>query len=462
MEQLSGMDAAFLALETPSTPMHVLGTVLLDPTGAGGDFSFERLREVLLGRIHLLRPFRRRLVEVPFGIDRPYWMNDGDFDIGRHLHRITAPEPGDRAALAAVVGDIASRVLPRDRPLWEIWVVDGLADGRVAMVAKLHHSTIYGVAGASMIAHLFDLEPGGRDVDPPEEPFEAESPPGSANLLARAVAHQAAAPARVVGNIAGTLTRAVREAPRLVRRATSGPGALPFSAPRTVFNGALTPARAIAFARTSLDVVKGIKETHGGTVNDVILAASAVSLRRYLEMNRAVPSRDLVASVPVNLGEGSSETTNTIGVILVPLPMDIDDPVEVLQEVTRRTEADKELSGALGASFFADWADLTAPGVLEATARLYDELRLGDRHRPMNNVVVSNIPGPPIPVYIAGAEVEAVIPFGPLLPGQGLNITAMSTMGNLDVGVMLCPDLSPGVWQIADGFAAAVEELAGA
>lgn len=461
MEQLSGMDAAFLALETPSTPMHVLGTVVLDP-GDAAEYSFERLREVLLERLHLMPPFRRRLVEVPFGLDRPYWVNDGDFDIDEHLHRATAPDPGDETALAEVVSASASEMLPRDRPLWEIRVVEGLEGGRVAMVAKLHHATIYGVAGAAMIAHLFDLEPDGREVDPPEEPFEPEEPPGTAGLVARALAHQATIPARAVGNIASTLGRGARAAPQLVRRAASGPGALPFSAPRTPFNGALTPARAIAFAHTPLDVVKGIKERLGGTVNDVILAVSAVSIRRYLDTLDQVPSRDIVASVPVNLGSGGSETTNTIGVLLVPLPMSLTDPVEVLHAISARTEEDKRLSSSVGASFFADWAELTTPMLIEGGARLYDELRLGDRHRPLNNVVVSNIPGPPIRVYVAGAAVEAVIPFGPLLPGQGLNITAMSTMGNLDIGVMLCPDLSPGVWEVADGFGDAIEELAGA
>jgi WS/DGAT/MGAT family acyltransferase len=460
MDQLSAMDASFLYIESPSVPQHVLGVMLFDAAGSEGRFSVERFREVLEERIHLLPAFERRLVQVPLQLDHPYWIHDPDVDLDAHLHRATLPAPADLHALGRFVGDVGSKPLDRHRPLWELWLVDGLATGQVALVAKMHHSTLYGAAGADMMAHLLDFGPEGREIEPPPAARE-EAAPSSVSLVARAALNTARRPVRAVQTVAGSAKRVGKMGGMVGRAVTKrSPVTLPFTAPHVDYiNGRLTAAREAAFTKVDFEDIKTVKDAFGTKVNDVVLAAVTQSLRNYLVKRDALPRKPLVASVPMNIGAGAVEGTDKISALLVPLPVLTEDPVQQLREVAEFSRNSKGMVDALGVDAIGDVAELVPPLLVMGGSKLYDGLGLSRLHPPLQSLVVSNMPGPPIPLYCAGARVDAVYPFGPLLPGAGLNITVLSNMGNLDVGLLGCPDLVPDLWEIADGFPAAIAEL---
>jgi WS/DGAT/MGAT family acyltransferase len=458
MKPLSGMDASFLYMETPSQLAHVVGTLILDPS-AGEGFSYERIVEVLRNRMHLLEPFRRRLVTVPFNLGHPVWIEDPDFDLESHVHRAAVPAPGTMHELGEMVADIASTPLDRSRPLWELHIIEGLDDGNVGFVSKIHHSAIDGVTGADLMAHLFDLSPDAPDPEPPEEPWKGEPVPGDIELMVRAMQGVAARPR----TMAKVLTRTVRSVGNIVtrQRAASAENrptpALPFTAPKVKWSGAITPHRSIAFGKAALDDMRHIKSVFGTTVNDVVLAACTQTLRQYLIAHDDLPDAPLVCSVPVSVhGKTEHEGTNQVSTMFVRLPVQIEDPVEQLKTINAETREAKEMQDAIGADLLQDFAQFIPPTLFNRAMRLYSNLNLADRHRPVHNLIVSNVPGPPIPLYTAGAQVVGVYPFGPLLEGAGLNLTVLSNMGHVDFGVIACRELVPDAWDIADGFAEAV------
>ncbi len=462
MEQLSAMDASFFYVESPAVPQHVLGVMVLDAAGSGGKYSYERFRRGLDERVHLMPAFQRRPVQAPLNLDHPYWVHDHDLVLDDHLHRATLPAPGDLRALGRFVGEVGSTLLPRDRPLWELWIVDGLEGGRVAMVSKMHHSTIYGSAGADMMAHLLDLDPDGREVEKapviPDEPL-----PSSVELLRLAAVNGVRRPVRTVRGAASAVKRVGSLGGAVVGSLTKrSSAALPFSAPRTLINGRLTEGRDTAFARVPFEDIKAVKNHFGTKVNDVVLAAVTTSLREYLLARGGLPSKPLVASVPMNVGAGAVAGTDKITAIMVPLPVQTADPVERLKQIADFSVESKGFTDALGVDTVGEVAELVPPLLMVGGSKLYDGFGLSRFHPPLQSLVVSNMPGPPIPLYLAGARVDGVYPFGPLLPGSGLNITVLSNMGNLDVGLIGCPSLVPDLWDIADGFAAAVAELVAA
>jgi diacylglycerol O-acyltransferase / wax synthase len=453
------MDAAFLYIEAPSVPQHVLGVMLLDVAGSAGRYSTDRFLRVIDERLHLMPAFNRRLAQVPMNLDHPYWVQQPEVDLADHVSLLTCPQPGDLRALGELVGELGAEPLPRDRPLWQMWLVDGLEGGHVAMVAKMHHSTLYGAAGADMMAQLLDLDPEGREVEP-AEPFAGEPLPSSLSLLGRAAVNGARRPVRGARLLAGATMRLGAIGGQLTRAVMSrSPVALPFSAPWTPLNGRLTERRQAAFTKVDFADVQEIKNAFGTKVNDVVLAVVTSVVRDYLLARDALPSRPLVASVPVNIGTGAVEGTDKISALLVPLPVQTADPAEQLLEVAEATRGSKGMTDALGPEAVGDVAELLPPLLLVGGSKIYDELGISRLHPPVQSLVVSNMPGPPIPLYLAGARVEAVYPFGPLLPGSGLNITVLSNMGSLDIGLLGCPDLVPDLWHLADAIPAAVAVL---
>jgi WS/DGAT/MGAT family acyltransferase len=456
VERLSGLDAAFVYGETPSMHMHVSMVSIFDTSTMAGGYTFDAVKDLIERRLPRIPMFRRRLVEVPFGAAHPVWIEDPGFDLGAHLHRWELPAPGNRAQLEVLVGELAGRPLDRARPLWDMDVIEGLEDGRIAVVARIHHAAIDGVSGAELMASLFDLTPEIAPVPPPEVPWEPEPVPSEASLLAGAVAEGARSPLRV----ASALTTSLRSFVGRAGRPSSAPRVRPFSAPRTPFTGAVTARRAVAFGRGTLADVKAVGRAFEATVNDVLLAATTSSLRAYLEAREALPDGPLVAAMPVSSrGEGDVEVGVQVSVMLVPLPVHVDDPVDRLRDINEHTTALKAERAVGGADTLAEWAELTPPALLSGVARLYSGARLADRHPPLHNLVVSSIPGPPVPLYIAGATLEATYPMGPLIEGSGLNVTVLTNLGNVDVGIMACPDLVPDVDDLARGFEAGVAEL---
>ena len=456
MQRLSGTEAAFLYLETPSTHMHVTGTLVLDPGSLDGREPLGEVRRLLEERLHLLPPFRRRLVQIPLGAAHPVWIEDPDFDLDAHLERWELPAPGSRAELEELVGELAGRPLDRSRPLWHMDIIEGLEHGRIAAVARIHHAAIDGVSGAELMASLFDLTPEIAPVPPPDEPWVPDPVPTDASLLAGAVGEGARSPLRLMSALSGSLRSFVSRA----GRTSTAPRVRPFSAPRTPFTGAVTPRRSVAFGRSSLADVRAVGSAVGATVNDVLLGATTSSLRSYLAHHGALPDAPLVAAMPISArGEGEVELGVQVSVMLVPLPVHLDDPLARLREINGHTSALKADRAARGGDSLADWAELTPPALLSGVARFYSGARLADVHPPIHNLVVSSIPGPPVPLFIAGATLEATYPMGPLIEGSGLNVTVLTNLGNVDVGIIACPDLVPEVAELARGFEAGVAEL---
>jgi WS/DGAT/MGAT family acyltransferase len=401
-------------------------------------------------------------VPVPFDIGHPVWIEDPDFDLESHVHRGAVRSPGTVHELAEVVADIASVPLDRSRPLWELHLLEGLEHGRASLVTKIHHSAIDGVTGTDLLANLVDLTPESAEPEPPAELWRPERVPSDLELMAYAMQHIARRPRtmmKVLGNTA-------RSAFDLVQRqrdahADERPSpALPFTAPKVRWSAAITPHRSIAFGKASLDDMRHIKSVFGTTVNDVVLAACTQTLRQYLLAHDDLPDTPLVCSVPVSVhGRSEHDGTNQVSTMFVRLPVQLDDPVEQLRMINAETREAKEVQNAIGADMLQDFAQFVPPTLFNRAMRLYSNLNLADRHRPVHNLIASNVPGPPVPLYIAGAQVVGVYPFGPLLEGAGLNITVLSNMGHVDVGVIACRELVPDVWDIADGFAEAVFSL---
>lgn len=460
MQGLSGLDASFLYMETPDMHAHVVGTILLDPSTVPGGYSFESVKQVLADRIHLLGPFRRRVMEVPFNLAHPVWIEDPDFDLDHHVHRIGVPGHGTLEDLADVVGDLASTPLDRRLPLWQMWVVEGLENGHVAMVTKVHHSAIDGVTGADLMVNLFDLSPDVTATSRPDD-WQPEKAPSEFELLRYGAQRLVRQPARLVRTMV-KLGQGVSRVVDVRRQPDASPAALPLTAPKTPFNTAITSRRSVAYGRASLEDLKAIKRAFGTTVNDVVLAACALSLRRWLLAEGALPDKPLVASVPVSVHTEANKDepgTNKISVMFVGLPVQVEDPVEVLRLIREETKGAKELNNALGAELLTGLAEFAPPRLLNQATKLYSRLNLANRHRVIHNVIISNVPGPQIPLYCAGAQVIATYPMGPILEGCGLNITVLSYLDNVDFGAIACRDLVPHIFDLAVGFSDAVAEM---
>src|SRR4051794_38967801 len=454
------MDAAFLALESPELPLHVVGVLLLDPS-AGEGWSVERFCQVVRERLPRMPPFCRRLVEVPLALDRPYWHYEPP-DIDDHVVVRKLGGGGDLHALSELVGEVTTELLDRDKPLWQLHVVEGLTDGRVALVAKVHHSTLYGAAGAEFIAELLDLSPEASPAEAADGPADETASvvaPGRGTVARRTAVTQVRRPwdigrlavrgVRGAAGAAGGLAGVIRD---------HGRAGLPPLAPTTIISGTPTERRAASFAALSLDDARAVKDAAGVKLNDVVLAAVAVALRGYLEARDALPDR-IVAGVPVNAGEGDSVGTNTLATMLVSLPMAALGGRELLTAVHDATTAAKAFTGAVGSTAVANLADVTPPAALSTVMWLTRTLNLAAVQPTLLNLVVSNVMGPPIPLYLAGAQVDAIYPLGPLLPGAGMNITVLSNLDRLDVGVMACPDMVDDAWELVDRLPAALAAL---
>ncbi len=458
MERLTGLDASFLYFETPEQHMHVLATIVFDPSTVPGGYDFEKIKEMVRSRLHLVPPLRRRLVGVPFRLDNPGWVEDPDFDLDYHVRRIGCPSPGTEVELAELAADIASRQLDRSRPLWELWIVEGLANGHVAVIAKMHHSTIDGVSGANMMVSFFDLS---ADPEPlPEaEPWEPERKPSDLELVGVALASRLMRPLQVARIVPKTL-KAVGSFALTRRRAGRAGMPTPFRAPRTSFNARITPHRRVAFAHVPLDEVKQVKNAFGVKVNDVVLAVCAGALRRYLDRRDERFDRSLMAAVPISVhGDEKMEGSNRVSAMFSTLATDIDDPVERLRVIHEANNAAKQEHNAIGADMLQNWAKFAAPTTFSLAARLYSSLNIAERHPPVHNLVVSNVPGPRMPLYFAGARLAELYPLGPIFNGAGLNVTVVSYMDSLCWGLIACRETTPDLWDLARAIPEALGEL---
>ena len=458
MRRLTGVDAAFLYMETPAQHMHGLGVTIVDPSTIPGGYDFEAMRGEFVRRLVALPGFRRRLVEFPLGLDHPVWI-DARVELEAHVIRAALPAPGTQEQFEAFVGDYAGRQLRRDRPMWEFCLLEGLEGGRLAILAKLHHCIVDGISGSQMMQELYDLEPvaSPRQLHP-EAYGEDEAVPSLFDLAAASLAGRVGDPVRAVTTVAATLLSA---AEAIVGLSEQEQMTLPMAAPLTPFSHSLTSRRAVSFARASLADVKAIKNAFGATVNDVVLAACTLALRRRLGEAGQLPDRSLVASVPVSARKAgeNTESLNRVSAMFVGLPVHLADPVEQLREVSRESAVAKRMMTAMGADLLGDWVELLPPLLFAQSMQLYSALHMAERHAPVHNLVVSNVPGPPFPFYAGGARVLAVYPLGPILEGAALNVSVFSYEDAIDIGVVTCPDLASGVGSLTSAIVDAIAEL---
>lgn len=462
MEQLGGLDAAFLYGETPTMHLHVCGLLLLDPSTMPSGYSYDRIRSMAFERLPKIPSVRQKLATAPLNLSRPFWVEDPDLDIDRHLHRVVLEPPADHQSLANVVGDIASWPLRRDRPLWELWVIEGLADGRAAILVKMHHSTIDGVSGASMMAHLLDLEPVPPVPSSPAGVSHVPPVPSPIELLGRSLATRLAEPLDLARLVPATAFRLAATMWRLGRQEKGAtPAAKPFIAPRTLFNATITARRSVAFTDVSLADIKMVKDAFGVTVNDVVTAVVGGALRHYLEDRGELPDRSLIAAAPVSVHDQTTERggTTKVSVMFSTLATDEKDPVERLRAIGSANTRAKEIHKMVGADTPMRWAEHFWLNAFALGARLYSTLHIADHHRVVHNLILSNVPGPPVPLYMAGARLVGLYPLGPITDGAGLNVTVLSDEDRVGFGFITCPDLVPRVWDLADAIPGALGEL---
>jgi WS/DGAT/MGAT family acyltransferase len=481
MRQLTSLDAQFLGVESGRTYGHVGSLCVYDPsTAPGGELTVKDLCRMVSERLHLLPPFRWRLVNVPFGLDLPYWVEDPDFDLDFHIRESAIPPPGDDRKLAETVSRIFARPLDRARPLWELYLIHGLPEGRVALLTKVHHAVVDGVSGNEILSVLLDPSPEGREIEPPPpHAGRGERVPTDLEMLVRGATGLPRQPLRALKALPSTLpalteipgANAFPVVPRLSKGlsklrglagAPTSPEILEITsarAPRTPFNGRISPHRAFAFGSLSLGAVKAIKDELGITVNDVVVTLCASAVRRWLMERDELPRTPLVAMVPVSVRAPHEAKAfgNRISAMIVPIPTDVADPRDRLQRAHELLRSAKANHSALPASLLTDATSFIPPAVAALAARTTIDL-LG-RTRPPLNLVISNVPGPREALFCAGARLEKLYPVSVVVDGVGLNMTVMSYRDHLDFGVVTDQGQIPDAWPFIEHLHTALDEL---
>ncbi len=463
MDHLSGIDAAFLHLESAEMPMHVGSLNVLElPEGYTGDF-YEDVKRHVAQRMHLVPVFERKLAPMPFELANPVWVNDNDVDLDYHVRRIVLSKPGSMHQLEQYVARLHSSLLDQSRPLWEFYVIEGLEGGRVAFYSKLHHAAIDGQAGIAIANAILDLSPEPRTVRARRiKRGSNEYQLGVAELAAAAVSNAARQAVKLVRLLpeAARITRGLLkrdpDAPRAQARPLLSRLQLP---PRTPLNVAITNQRAFATLSLSFAETRSIAKVSGTTLNDVVLAVCAGALRRYLSDPGPLPERALTAFVPVSLREaGNTQMNNQVAGLFIKLGTDISDPVKRLHAIHAATASAKSTNDRFRKVIPTDFPSLGAPWLVRGLASLYGRSRLANMLPPVCNVVVSNVPGPQMPLYLAGARLISYYPVSIVTHGMALNITVQSYDGRLDVGLIACrramPDLHDFAEMMRDSHAA--------
>src|SRR3954453_2569103 len=473
MRQLTSLDAQFLALENAHQTGHVGSLAMLDAsTAPGGSFGCGEVTRLISERGTQLPPLRWRLAEVPLGLDHPYWVEEAEIDLGYHVREMALASPGTDQQLAEQVARIVSRPLDRARPLWELYVIEGLQSGRVAVLTKIHHAVIDGLSGAEIMALLLDLTAEGREAPPASDDDLADPAPSSAQMLGLGLLGSPRYPLpmlralpKAIPNLedtpfgifpgAGTLSKLASLA---VRDAPPRPDLV---APKTSFNGRFSPHRPFVFGQLQLADFKAAKNAHGATVNDVVVSACAGAVRRWLIEHDDLPDTPLVAQVPVSVRTGEQFGTygNRILLMAAPLFTDVADPVERLRRTHEALADMKERHKALPAALLQDANNFIPPAVFSRAARLTLAFSTSRPGRPTWNLVISNVPGPQFPLYMAGARLEANYPVSVITDGMGLNITVMSYMGHMDFGIVADRDQMPDVDVLMDHLREEVKAL---
>lgn len=445
IQPISGMDAAFLYAETPTSPMNIGSVVVIE-----GSLEFETFRDIVHSRLHQVPRLRQRLMYVPFSIDYPYWVDDANFDLNLHIDHIALPKPGDWRQLRKVASHIFSEPLDQSRPMWSMTFVEGLDNipqvppGSVAVISRIHHVAIDGVGGAGLLGLFLDFTADKQPIPEPR-PFKPQPLPNELSLILKSAMSFAEEPLKFPRLLTSTLT-ATLKAGVLTRVQRQELPTAPFTAPNTPLNGIIAARRKWNTAILSLDRILALKKAMGTTMNDIMLAICAGALRRYLLEKNKLPQKPLVAMVPVSVrAEGDDSHDNQLSAMLVQLATDIEDPIERLETIHDNTVRGKTYQGAVGAKTLSKMAEAVPFGIANQAARFYSRFQIAELHNPVFNVTITNVPGPPIPLYINGHKMLSIMGSAPIIDGMGLIITILSYDGMVTVSpvsdVKSMPDL---------------------
>jgi diacylglycerol O-acyltransferase len=449
MQQLSGQDAAFLYLETPHTPMHIGGIMIYDPsTVKGGKQRFKDILRAIESRLHLARSFREKVVNVPFNLDHPWWVEDRHFDLEYHVRHIRLPEPGDWRQLCIQVARLHSRPLDLTRPLWEFTVVEGLdaipglPKGSYAIVTKVHHACIDGVSGVDMVEAIHDLEPYPAEI-PKASPWVGEHDPNPLELMMRAHFNNLAQPFRFAEVLARSVPAVGRLTKGFAERKFDQPQVQP---PRTRFNHPVSGHRVVEGRRFLLEEIRAIKNAVAdATVNDVVLTIVGGALRAYLTEKQELPHQSMIAMAPISVrgAEGKGKLGNQVSAMMVALGTEIADPLERLESVHEHAIRSKAMTNAVGAKLLTDYSQFVPSTTAALAARLYTEHGLSEQMNVPFNCVVTNVPGPQFPLYSAGARMVTQFGLGPIFDGMGLIFPVLSYCGWITISVTSCREMMP-------------------
>ncbi|TMM04124.1 MAG: wax ester/triacylglycerol synthase family O-acyltransferase [Actinobacteria bacterium] len=457
LDRLSGLDSSFLHLEHDATHMHVAACAIFE----GPPPPYEELLEEIVSRLHLIPRYRQRLALVPLSQGRPVWVDDPHFNAAFHVRHTALPQPGGEEELKRLAGRVFSQSLDRSKPLWELWLVEGLAEGRFALLTKTHHALVDGVSGVDIATVLFDTAREPAPVAPPDHEWIPRPLPTDAQLLAEAVLERATVPGEIVRGARAAL-RGPRHLAERFGQALVGLGAMAWAgltaAPPSPFNVRIGPHRRFTWVSADLDEFKAIKNALGGTVNDVVLAVVAGALGRYMRLH-GHPTDDVVlkAMVPVSVRADVERGAlgNRVAAMWTPLPVGMTDPIQRLLKIRREMQDVKDSGQAVGAQVLTELSGFAPPTIMAQAARLQARQRLF-------NLVVTNVPGPQMPLYALGRELESIFPMVPLAENTALGIAVMSYDGQMNFGLNADYDALADVEVLAEELRAAIDELSAA
>ena len=461
MEMLSALDATFIYLESEHSPMSIGAVYVIDAKDAPDSFSYESWYSLVESRLKVSKVFRERLVEVPWDLSFPYWIRDPDFQLATHMPRARLAEPGGMTELMQMAADIWGQVLNRELPLWEVTFVEGLdsipgiSKGSYALITKVHHAAVDGKASNEMMTALLDITPEIRVIEG-EDTWEPEELPSTLGVIGRSwsqAGQKALDLAEFVGKVAVGAVNLQTD--RRLKQLDPPPRLL--SAPSSIFNQPIASARTFWGKNFDFERIRAIrKAVPGVTINDVVLAICAGGLRRYLANRDELPVKPLVAMAPISVRAEVEGTGNQVSAMLVSLATDIDDAVDRLIHIRANTQRSKIHANALPANKITEFLPSET---LAAAARVYTRTRLGGHHRPFFNVTITNVPGPPIPLYAAGARIHSAFGMAPILDGLGLILVVVSYHGRISIGISSCQQIVPDPENMAECLADSLDEL---
>jgi diacylglycerol O-acyltransferase / wax synthase len=476
MRQLSALDTQFLHVESATTTGHVGSVLLLDPsTTPAGELTLDRVAELHEERLHLAPVLRQRLVDVPLALGRPYWADDPEFDLEFHLREIALPGEGTMQQLGEQVARIHARPLDRSRPLWEIYLIHNVEGGRQALYSKIHHAAIDGVSGAEILATILDFSPEPREVEPPTQSWNPTAP-NLADLTVRAAAGAVRHPVTLMRTLPRSLphvlalpgannipgVRTVSDLAGLAARLVGAGNGTPtrdLRTPRTPLNRAITAHRRFAFGSLPLEEVKAVKNAFDMTLNDVVMTLATSALRRWLLDHDGLPSTPIVVAVPVSIRRKKADGGgNQVSVMMAEMPTHLPDPRARLDFVRESMNDAKRQFATVPATILQDLSAVIPTALSGLAARSL--FRLATLPGLPFNLFVSNVPGPQMPLYVAGARVQGIYPVSAVTDLTGaLNITLFSYDGALDFGLIAAREVVPDVWNLIDYLREALDEL---